>query len=137
MRHGRMLLSNRAAAHLQSFFRTDEKFFQYKTTIFIPRSRQARHPLYQRFFLWFSKSSPRGILLYSLACLQKFNIFFKVLLVQESMATVSLLSVVLSAEEFQTLNDNVRLKLEDLLKKHESDSNQQKIQYAKLQTQSG
>ena len=53
------------------------------------------------------------------------------------MATVSLLSVVLSAEEFQTLNDNVRLKLEDLLKKHESDSNQQKIQYAKLQTQSG
>ena len=53
------------------------------------------------------------------------------------MVTASPLSVVLSAEEFQTLNDNVRLKLEDLLKKHESDSNQQKIQYAKLQTQSG
>ena len=56
---------------------------------------------------------------------------------QESMVTASPLSVVLSAEEFQTLKDNVRLKLEDLLKKHESDSNQQKIQYAKLQTQSG
>lgn len=53
------------------------------------------------------------------------------------MTTVSLLSVILSAEEFQSLNDSIKLKLEDVLRKHDNDSSQLKIQYAKLQTQSG
>ena len=53
------------------------------------------------------------------------------------MATVSLLSAILTAEDFQSLNETVRLKLEDVLNKHESDSSKLKIQYAKLQTESG
>lgn len=49
----------------------------------------------------------------------------------------SLLSVLLSADEFLSLNDTVRAKLEDCLRKQEIDSNQVKIQFTKFQTQSG
>ena len=49
----------------------------------------------------------------------------------------SLLSVLLSADEFLSLNDTVRAKLEDYLRKQEIDSNQVKIQFTKFQTQSG
>ncbi|XP_057373674.1 nucleoprotein TPR-like [Daphnia carinata] len=52
------------------------------------------------------------------------------------MATVSLLSVVLSDDEFKNLNDTIKFKLEEVLKKHENDFNQLNIKLAKLQTQS-
>jgi hypothetical protein len=53
------------------------------------------------------------------------------------MAAVSLLSVVLSEDEFKNLNDSIKFKLEEVLKKHENDSNHLNIKFAKLQTQSG
>lgn len=53
------------------------------------------------------------------------------------MATVSLLSVVLSDDEFKNLNDTIKFKLEEVLKKHENDFSQLNIKLAKLQTQSG
>ncbi|XP_032788122.2 nucleoprotein TPR isoform X2 [Daphnia magna] len=52
------------------------------------------------------------------------------------MATVSLLSVVLSDDEFKNLNDTIKFKLEEVLKKHENDFSQLNIKLAKLQTQS-
>lgn len=53
------------------------------------------------------------------------------------MASANPLSVVLTADEFLTLNDAVRVKLEDCLRKYEQDSNQLKIQFSKFQTTSG
>jgi hypothetical protein len=53
------------------------------------------------------------------------------------MAAVSLLSLVLSEDEFKNLNDSIKIKLEEVLKKHENDSNHLNIKFAKLQTQSG
>ena len=53
------------------------------------------------------------------------------------MASANPLSVVLTADEFLTLNDTVRVKLEECLRKHEQDSNQLRIQFSQLQTSSG
>ena len=53
------------------------------------------------------------------------------------MAAVSLLSLVLSEDEFKILNDSIKIKLEEVFKKHEYDSNHLNIKFAKLQTQSG
>lgn len=53
------------------------------------------------------------------------------------MASASPLWGLLTAEEFQTLNDHVRVKLEDFARRIENDASQLKIQLAKQQTQSG
>ena len=53
------------------------------------------------------------------------------------MTTVSTLSVVLSHEEVETINETVRQKLELFIKKNEGDLATLKIQFTKLQTQSG
>ncbi len=54
-----------------------------------------------------------------------------------AMADASPLCGILTAEEFQTLNDQTRLKLEEYLRKTDNDSSQLKIQLTKLKAQSG
>lgn len=53
------------------------------------------------------------------------------------MAAVSLLSLVLSDDEFNSLNESMQRKLEAVLQKQKNDFEYLNIKFAKIQTQSG